>query len=69
MFDELVSTDLKEAPDTLFSGERYVQADLADYQAMADIIDGADMVVHLAAIQMNIRLKISCIQISLVAII
>ena len=46
MCNELVSTDLKPAPKNLFKGERYIEADLADYQAMAEIIDGADMVVH-----------------------
>ena len=46
MCDELVSTDLKPKPDTLFTGESYIEADLADYQAMFEIIDGADMVVH-----------------------
>ena len=43
---ELVSTDLKPKPNKLFTGESYIEADLADYQAMFEIIDGADMVVH-----------------------
>ena len=46
MCDELVSTDLKPKPNKLFTGESYIEADLADYQAMFEIIDGADMVVH-----------------------
>ena len=46
MCDELVSTDLKPKPNKLFTGESYIEADLADYQAMVEIIDGADMVVH-----------------------
>ena len=63
MCDELVSTDLKPKPNKLFTGESYIEADLADYQAMVEIIDGADMVVHFVVTLTNIRLKIFCIPI------
>ncbi|WP_420860442.1 NAD-dependent epimerase/dehydratase family protein [Algirhabdus cladophorae] len=48
--DELVSTDILEAPTSLHDGERYVQADLADLPAMEALLEGADMVVHFGAI-------------------
>ncbi len=48
--DELVSTDIAEDIGTLYAGERYVQADLADLDAMIDVLKGADMVVHFGAI-------------------
>jgi len=47
--DELVSTDIKEQPGTLYTGETYVQADLADFDAMNAVIEGAEMVVHMGA--------------------
>lgn len=47
---ELVSTDILDAPDALYDGERYVQADLADFDAVNDFVKGADMVVHFGAI-------------------
>lgn len=50
MCDELVSTDIAEAPTNLAANERYVQADLADLDAMVDLLKGADMVVHFGAI-------------------
>ena len=50
MCDELVSTDLVEDIGTLYEGERYVKADLADLNAMVDLLKGADMVVHFGAI-------------------
>lgn len=46
---ELVSTDIKEQPRTLYPGETYVQADLADFEAMNAVIEGAEMVVHMGA--------------------
>jgi uronate dehydrogenase len=46
---ELVSTDIKEQPSTLYAGETYVQADLADFDAMNAVIEGAEMVVHMGA--------------------
>jgi uronate dehydrogenase len=48
--DELVSTDIAEDIGTLYEGERYVQADLADLGAMIDVLKDADMVVHFGAI-------------------
>jgi uronate dehydrogenase len=47
--NELVSTDIKEQPGTLYAGETYVQADLADFDAMSAVIEGAEMVVHMGA--------------------
>ncbi|WP_299028610.1 NAD(P)-dependent oxidoreductase [uncultured Sulfitobacter sp.] len=47
--DTLVSTDIKEAPDKLYPGEAYVQADLADFDAMSSVIEGAEMVIHMGA--------------------
>ena len=48
--DTLVSSDIVDEPATLFPGETYVKADLADKAAMADLLKGADMVVHFGAI-------------------
>lgn len=48
--DTLVSTDIKGAPETLYAGETYVQADLADFAAMDAVIEGAEMVIHMGAI-------------------
>ncbi|MEL7215426.1 MAG: NAD(P)-dependent oxidoreductase [Pseudomonadota bacterium] len=50
MCESLVSTDIAEAPATLHPNETYMQADLADYAAMAAVIEGAEMVVHFGAI-------------------
>jgi uronate dehydrogenase len=50
MAAELVSTDIAEGVGTLYPGERYVQADLADLDAMSAVLEGADMVVHFGAI-------------------
>jgi uronate dehydrogenase len=47
--DTLVSTDIKEQPGALYDGEHYVQADLADFDAMSAVIEGAEMVVHMGA--------------------
>ena len=48
--DELVSSDLKEDIGTLYPGERYVRADLADKAAIHALLEGADMVVHFGAV-------------------
>ncbi|MFK7943759.1 MAG: NAD-dependent epimerase/dehydratase family protein [Paracoccaceae bacterium] len=48
--DELVSTDIAEDIGTLYPGETYVQADLAQMDQIAPVLDGADMVVHFGAI-------------------
>ena len=42
----LVSSDIAPLTDPLIKGESFVQADLADYAKMSEIIKGADMVVH-----------------------
>ena len=44
--ETLISTDIAPLTDSLIKGESFVQADLADYAKMAEIIKGADMVVH-----------------------
>ncbi len=49
MCEELVSTDISDIGKTL-ANERFVQADLSDYNAIAPILEGADMVVHFGAI-------------------
>ncbi|WP_108483427.1 NAD-dependent epimerase/dehydratase family protein [Oceaniglobus ichthyenteri] len=49
MCDELISTDIVEELEDLQPNERYVQADLADLEAMIDVMAGADMVVHMGA--------------------
>lgn len=50
MADTLVSTDLVPAVDNVADNETYVKADLANAQAMIDLLEGADMVVHFGAI-------------------
>ena len=50
MCEELVSTDIAEDIGTLYDGETYVRADLADMAQIAPLLDGADMVIHFGAI-------------------
>ncbi|MDF1729011.1 MAG: NAD(P)-dependent oxidoreductase, partial [Sulfitobacter sp.] len=50
MCDTLVSTDIAEDIGSLYDGEEYVQADLADFDAMLSVVEGADMVIHFGAI-------------------
>lgn len=50
MCDELVSTDIAEDIGKLYPGESYVQADLASYDQIFPILEGADMVIHFGAI-------------------
>ena len=50
MCDVLVSTDIAEDVGTLYPGEAYVSADLADLDAMVALLDGADMMVHFGAV-------------------
>jgi uronate dehydrogenase len=50
MADTLLSTDIADSIDNLAANETYVQADLADYDAIFPLIEGADMVVHFGAI-------------------
>ena len=49
MCEALVSVDLKDAPE-LLPNETYARADVADLPEMERLLQGADMVVHFAAI-------------------
>lgn len=48
--DELVSSDIAEDIGTLYPGERYQRADLARFDEIDALLEGADMVVHFGAI-------------------
>ncbi|MGA9410699.1 MAG: NAD(P)-dependent oxidoreductase [Roseobacter sp.] len=48
--DTLVSTDIVDDIGTLYPGEEYVKADLAQMDQIAPVLEGADMVVHFGAI-------------------
>lgn len=48
--DNLVSTDIADDIGKLYEGETYIRADLASLDAMMEVIEGADMVVHFGAI-------------------
>ncbi len=48
--DELVSSDIADSVPNLAPNESYVTADLADLEAMTELLNGADMVVHFGAI-------------------
>lgn len=48
--DELVSSDIVDDIGTLYPGESYVRANLADKAAIHDLLEGADMVVHFGAV-------------------
>jgi len=50
MAEVLVSTDIAAAPDKLLANETFVQADLAEMDQIAPLLEGADMVVHFGAI-------------------
>lgn len=50
MCRELVSTDIKPARTDLLPNETYVLADVAKYDDIAPLLDGADMVVHFGAV-------------------
>ena len=50
MADELVSTDIVEDFGKVLDRETYVKADLARFDEMTDVLQGADMVVHFGAI-------------------
>ena len=50
MCEELVSSDIAEDVGSLYDGERYQKADLANYDEVAALMEGADMVVHFGAI-------------------
>lgn len=48
--DTLVSTDIVQDIGALYPGESYVCADLASFDAIEAVLQGADMVVHFGAI-------------------
>lgn len=50
MAGELLSTDIVDGPDDLAPNETFVQADLAEMDQIAPLMDGAEMVVHFGAI-------------------
>lgn len=50
MADELISTDIVDGVGALYDGETFAQADLADMNAIAPLLEGAEMVVHFGAI-------------------
>ncbi|MEO9865900.1 MAG: NAD(P)-dependent oxidoreductase [Yoonia sp.] len=46
--DELVSTDINDV-GKLYEGETFIKADLASFDDMMGVIEGAEMVVHMGA--------------------
>lgn len=50
MCEELLSTDIADDIGTLYPGETYVRADLAKFDDIHPLLEGADMVVHFGAI-------------------
>lgn len=48
--ETLVTTDIVALPGDALGNETFVQADLADFDAMLSLLEGADMVVHFGAI-------------------
>lgn len=50
MCKELVCSDIVDSLDKLAPNETYVKADLADYNAIAALMDGVEMVCHFGAI-------------------
>lgn len=50
MCKTLVSTDIVDSVEGLAANETYVKADLADYGAIAALMDNVEMVVHFGAI-------------------
>lgn len=48
--DTLVSSDIADDIGSLYPGEAYVRADLADAGAIHALLEGADMVVHFGAV-------------------
>ena len=47
--DELVSTDIVDDIGKRYKGETYIKGDLASLDDMLQVLDGADMVVHMGA--------------------
>ncbi len=50
MAETLLSTDIAEAPAELLPNETFVQADIAEMDQVAPLLEGADMVVHFGAV-------------------
>ena len=50
MCEELISSDIVPDIGKLYSGERYIKADLANYSEIHSLLAGAEMVVHFGAI-------------------
>ena len=50
MCDELISTDLSDNIGSTYNGERYVKADLANFDEVNKIMDGAEMIIHFGAL-------------------
>ena len=48
--DSLVSTDIVDDIGKLYKGETYLAADLSNLDAMLQVTEGADMIVHFGAI-------------------
>ena len=48
--DNLVSTDLVENIGSTYSGETYIKADLANFDEVNALMDGAEMIVHFGAL-------------------
>ena len=46
----LVSTDIADEIGTLYPGESFHKADLAEFDQVAPLLEGADMVIHFGAI-------------------
>ena len=55
--DELVSSDIATDLGKLYPGERYHRADLAKFDEIDALLDGADMVVHFGAIADEARFE------------
>ena len=50
MCDQLVSSDILPITGQLYAGEVFEQVDLANYEQVFKLLEGADMVVHFGAI-------------------
>ena len=50
MCDQITSVDIREAPGALAPNETWAVADCAEMEQVAPLMDGAEMVVHFAAI-------------------
>ena len=50
MCDTLLSTDISDDIGTLYENETFVKADIAKYDEVEPLLEGADMVIHFGAI-------------------